>query len=175
MSTPSFPYRDTQAAIMLGDGLRRLRTQKKISQRELAKRLGYKQSVVFSHMASGRARIPLEHAELFAKELGLDKVAFLRAVLEQRLPETDWSAILAPTSSNTVVQSLEEIAARPLESFNQEQLSVMREVAADVHPRRRWLSIHELAAVEFIRRARPEVVSAGLSTQDYDLIERALF
>lgn len=60
MSRNGYQWADTAAAKMLLSGLERARDQMGLSVRQLAKSLGYKQAVVLSHMATGRAPIPID-------------------------------------------------------------------------------------------------------------------
>lgn len=90
----SYPLAHTQASKMLGEAFERIREQKGLSQRQVAAMLGYKASVVLSHMASGRAPIPIGRAPELAQVLDLDPAEFLLAVLEQREPGVDFRGIL---------------------------------------------------------------------------------
>ncbi|USR00120.1 helix-turn-helix domain-containing protein [Sphingomonas aerolata] len=163
---------------MFSSGLRRTAQVQGISQREIAKALGYKQSVVLSHMALGRVPIPVERAAQFAKHLNLDAKAFLAAVLKQRYPDIDWSTSLrgddADLESTHLVQSIEAIACRPIEQLAPEQMRVIREVAADPHAERRWLTVHEVRAIELLRRHVPLLARDGLSKEEEGAIEEAI-
>ena len=174
IDTTKFPFRDTTAALALSDGLRRLSRDKGTSLRQLARDLGLKQAVVLSHMASGRMPIPLDRAEQLADALDLDKQNFLFSVLEQRHNSTNWRQELASPASDEVVVELEAIAGHPLHRLSGEQIAVLREVAAEPRPRRRWLTIHEVTAVEHLRRLRPMLHVHGLSVTDMRSIENAL-
>ena len=171
-------YRDSAAARMLSDGLASAARERGLSQRSLAKRLGYKQSVVLSHMALGRVPIPLERTAELADVLLLDKREFLRAVLAQRLPEIDWSEIIgrrtAQGEDRDFVSTLETIAHGALENLNLGQQAVMREVASDRYAEERWLSVHEVPTVSLLRSLRPNMVSNGLSVEDREAIRAAL-
>ncbi|QDZ08221.1 helix-turn-helix transcriptional regulator [Sphingomonas panacisoli] len=169
-----FPYRDTHAAQSLADGLRRLSEETGTSLRQLAKMLALKQAAVLSHMANGRMPIPLDRAEQLADALSLDKSDFLFAVLEQRHADTNWRERLAAPHSNEVVVELEAVAGQPLDKLSPEQISVLREVAAEARPRRRWLTVHEVSLVEKLRRLRPLFGVHGVSTEDARAIEKAL-
>jgi DNA-binding transcriptional regulator YdaS (Cro superfamily) len=171
-------YRDSTAAIMLSDGLATAASERGLSQRALAKLLGYKQSVVLSHMALGRVPIPLERAAQLADLLEIDKRDFLVAVLEQRLPDVDWSGMIASTAlqekAGHVVSGLETIARGKLDSLSAGQQAVMREVVADPHAGERWLSVHEVPTVALLRALRPTIVAEGLSAEDSEAIQIAL-
>ena len=171
-------YRDSAAARLLAAGLANAANEQGLSQRSLARQLGYKQSVVLSHMALGRVPIPLERAVQFADLLGIDRREFLLAVLEQRLPDIDWSEITsygaAGSGAGELVTSLEAIAGGALDSLNSEQKFVMREVARDRYASERWLSVHEVPTIAQIRSLRPAIGTNGLSAEDHDAI-RTIF
>lgn len=171
-------YRDSAAARLLSAGLALAANEEGLSRRSLAKKLGYKQSVVLSHMALGRVPIPLDRAAQFADLLGIDKREFLLAVLEQRLPDIDWSEIItsgtAQGGGRELVASLETIAGGSLDSLSSEQKCVMREVARDSYAAERWLSVHEVPAVALIRSLRPTIGTDGLSADDHDAIRAVL-
>lgn len=169
-----FPYRDTTAALALSDGLRRLSKDKGTSLRQLARDLGLKQAVVLSHMANGRMPIPLDRAEQLADALNLEKPNFLLSVLEQRHSATNWRQELTSPANDEVVVELEAIAGHPLNRLSGEQISVLREVAAEPRPRRRWLTIHEVTAVEHLRSLRPMFHVDGLSGTELRALEKAL-
>ncbi|MFO6446033.1 hypothetical protein ACLBKU_02700 [Erythrobacter sp. NE805] len=168
---------DSDAARMLAGGIERASRERRLSARKIAEMLNYKQSVVLSHMASGRVPIPIDRAEEIAMVLELDREEFLKAVLKQRHPDVDWRFIeqdQGETVSEGLVHELAVSMGRPLRELSAEQRAVMREVAADPHPRRRWLSVHELIAVEAIRDARPAVTSEGLNPADLAAVRQAL-
>lgn len=144
--------------------------------RKIGALLGYKQAVVLSHMITGRVPIPVERAEEIAAILQMDPAAFLSAVVKQRHPSVNWS-LLAGHDASEGAEISHELAVslgRPLRELNQEQRAVMREVAADPRPRRRWLSVHELVAVEAIRETRRKVPSEELTLSDLSTIRSAL-
>ncbi len=168
---------DSHAARMLAAGLENASRERRLSARKIAEMLNYKQSVVLSHMASGRVPIPIDRAEQIADVLQLDREEFLKAILKQRHPEVDWRFIEGAAegaSSEGLVHELAVSMGKPLGELSMEQRAVMREVAADPQPRRRWLSVHELIAVETIREARPAVSSEGLPPSDLTAIREAL-
>ena len=171
-------YKDSAAARLLSVGLANAASERGLSQRALAKQLGYKQSVVLSHMALGRVPIPLERAAQFADLLLLDKREFVTAVLVQRLPEIDWAELLssgpAPTKASDLASSLEVIAPGSLDALSLGQKAVIREAAADRHAEERWLSVHEVPAIALLRALRPNMVSEGLSREDHEAITEAL-
>ncbi len=159
---------------MLDEALRRAQANGR-SQRAVAADLGYKSSVVLSHMGTGRVPIPVDRAREIAKQLSMDSDAFLRAVLEQRYPEADFRALFNVSySSNRTVAKLEAIGGCSLDDLPAETQSVLEEVTAARHPRRRWLSTAELSTLELIRALRPDSSVSGLSDEDRQSIEKAL-
>lgn len=159
-----YPLQGTKAQRMLSEALDRASRDKDQSQRFVAAQLGYKSSVVLSHMASGRVPIPVDRAVDFARYLGMDQNEFLLAVLEQRHPEIDFERLLtkgkgaakgkAPVSALT--EELEALANRPLDELNISQVKVMREVVQDGNAARRWVASHEIGLIEQIRRFKPD-------------------
>ena len=177
MSRDGYQWADTPAAKMLLLGLERARDQKGLSVRQVAKSLDYKQAVVLSHMATGRAPIPLDRAEQIASVLEIDPGKFLRAVLDQRHPEVQWELITADagaTTADDLAAQLEIILNAPLSDLNAEQRHVMREVAAERSPARRWLSVHELALIEAFRSRRQPDRGHELSDDDVDIVLASL-
>ena len=175
MTRQNTDFGDTDAARMLRGAIAHTRETKKISQRDLAKALGYKQSAVLSHMALGRVPIPVERAAQLAEHLSIDPQAFLVAILKQRFPSVKWNSEFwesesAPTSKH-FVRTLEAIAGRAMDDLSSAQMRVMREVAADPNSERRWLSVHEVQAINLLRRLLPKISSDGLSPEDENLIE----
>jgi hypothetical protein len=141
------------------------------SQRDVAGELGYKSSVVLSHMAAGRVPIPVDRAGDIATALGMDSQAFLLAVLEQRHPEIDFKSLFNISySSAGTVGRLEAIAGCSLDDLPAETRTMLEEVVGARSPRRRWLALPEIAAVELIRDLRPE----GLTGDDRIAVEKAL-
>lgn len=171
----SHPWSGSRAAQMLADGLKRIVDIEGVSQRQLAKRLGHKQPVMLSHWATGRVPIPVERVGELADALHLDDRSFLLAVLQQRHPTVDWDVLEdMHTPAYAFVSQLQSIAGQPIDEFDPGQLMVMREAAADPKAPRRWLTVHELAAVELIRRMRPTFREAGLEGRDQARLESAL-
>lgn len=146
---------DSEAARMLSAALSKASSEHGLSLRKIAPLVGYKQAVVLSHMATGRIPIPFEKAEKIAEVLGMNPRDFLKAILKQRHPEVSWSLI---TGSEVELNDdffgglAEGLNGQSL-SLNQEQIAVIREIAADPHPRRRWMSSEEAAALETLRAA----------------------
>ena len=169
-----YPLKDTRAQVMLENAMKQAQAKGK-SQREVAAALGYKTSVVLSHMTVGRVPIPVDRAAHIARELGMPADAFLRAVLEQRFPEVDFNALFNVTySSERTVARLEAVAGCSLDDLPTETRGILEEVVAARNPRRRWLAPAELATVELIRSLRPDGSIDGLSDEDRQAIEKAL-
>jgi len=172
--TGDYPLRGTRAQIMLEEALKGAQDAGR-SQRQVAHKLGYKSSVVLSHMAAGRVAIPIDRAEDIASELGMDRHAFLLAVLEQRLPKVDLKSLFNISySSDRTVGRLESIAGCSLDDLPAEARGILEEVVAARNPRRRWLAPAELATIELIRHLRPDSATSGLSEDDRIAVEKAL-
>lgn len=159
-----FPLKGTKAQRMLADALESAWKDKDQSQRYIAAQLGYKSSVVVSHMALGRVPIPVDRAIDFARYLGMDQNEFLLAVLEQRHPDIDFNRLLTKgkaaargkVESSALATELEATAGKPLDELNIGQVKVMREVVQDPTAPRRWVASHEIGLIEQIRRLKPD-------------------
>ena len=79
----AYPLRGTRAQTMLENAMKVAQGAGQ-SQRDVAATLGYKSSVVLSHMTAGRVPIPIDRAKDIASALRMEANAFLLAVLEQR-------------------------------------------------------------------------------------------
>jgi hypothetical protein len=164
-SSGDYPLKGTTAQRMLSDALDRAQRDKQQSQRFISGQLGYKSSVVLSHMASGRVPIPVDRAIDFARYLGMDQNQFLLAVLEQRFPEVDFRRLLsslkgkAPkvaTSNSALADELEALAGKPLDELPIGIIKVLREAVQDDRAPRRWIAPHEMTIIEQIRRYAPD-------------------
>lgn len=159
-----YPYLNSAACRMLQTGLDQAEKDKGWSQRQVAKMLNYKSSVVLSHMATGRVPIPVDRALDFARLLKMPAGEFLFAVLEQRHPEIDWARHLsggarksAPKHADSFVATeLEALAGAELDSLPQQTVNVLRDVVADRNASRRWMNLHEVPVVEALRKSHPE-------------------
>lgn len=163
-----YPYEETRATQMLARALKKAWDEKRLSQRMLAEQLGYRSSVILSHMASGRAPIPIERVGDYAHLLEMEEGEFLLAVLEQRYPHLDFrnmGAKTEPQSDDGLLEELELIAGQPLSSLPPSQMNVVRQALADHQAQRRWLSLNELPVVEFLRRTFPELREKGLDQE----------
>ncbi len=157
MSREGYQWADSAAAKMMAAALERAKVEHGLSVRQLAKQLGYKQAVVLSHMANGKSPIPIDRAEDLADTLYMDGKSFLRAVVEQRHPEVSWNLLagnLIHEISDGLASQLEAILGTSLDQLNKEQRRVMREVAADPIPGRRWVSIHNLPDYQTFQAGR---------------------
>jgi hypothetical protein len=150
---------------MLSEALDRAQRDKQQSQRFISGQLGYKSSVVLSHMASGRVPIPIDRAVDFARYLGMDQNEFLLAVLEQRFPEVDFRRLLAsmkgkgskvPASNSALADELASLAGKPLDELPIGIIKVLREAVQDDRAPRRWIAPHEMGIIEQIRRFAPD-------------------
>lgn len=170
-----YPFSESRASKMLRSGLSDALSRRGLSQRRLAADLGFKQSVLLSHWASGRVPIPVERALELAHALHLDERSMLLAVLHQRHPNVAWEVLEDQhTPAYDFVSGLENIAGGPVEEFAPGQLRVMREAAADRRAERRWLSVHEVPVIEVIRRHRPNVSETGLEASDLRRMESTM-
>lgn len=170
------PYRDSTAARMLAEAIRRKQAAG-FSLRRLAPTLGYKQSTVLSHMANGRIPVPMARAREIASVMGISQSEFLIAVMEQREPEASMMLMAGSIELALPLQSfaeeLEEIAGRSLDELSAEQKEVMRKVVVDPNPTRRWLAEAEIPAINLLRRFRPPGQSE-IDATDRELIAKAL-
>ncbi|RGP41530.1 hypothetical protein BPTFM16_01836 [Altererythrobacter insulae] len=172
-----YPLADTTAARMLSEALARAKQERGISIRQIGKQMGYKTAVVLSHMALGRAPVPIDRAEELADTLLMDKGNFLQAVVRQRHPDVAWHLLAEDgrsSASDGLAHELEAVLGCRLKDLSDEQRAIMREVAAEPRPRRRWLSVHELHAVEVLRAAVPSMQTEGVSSADLAGIQALL-
>ncbi|MBH9537199.1 helix-turn-helix domain-containing protein [Novosphingopyxis sp. YJ-S2-01] len=163
-----FPHAATSAARILAEGIARAREERDLSLRQIAKLMGYKSSVVMSHMANGRIPIPIDRVPELAYHLQLDEASFLRAVVVQRHPDVSWHLLAEEggfSVADSLAQELEAVLGDKLATLNDDQRAVMREVVSDRRPRRRWLSVHELHAVEILRQSFPRMQARGISSK----------
>ena len=96
-----YPLADTTAARMLSESLARAKAERGLSIRQIGKQMGYKTAVVLSHMALGRAPIPIDRAEDLADILQIEKASFLQAVVVQRHPNVSWHLLTDGKQSST--------------------------------------------------------------------------
>ena len=164
-----YPYASTSAAIALTDGLRSAALDHHLSLREIGRRLGYKQPVVLSHMATGRVPIPLDKAPAIAAEVGLSEASFLLAVLEQRHKNIDWQLITG--AADPFASELERTAGKPLSSLSPAHQRVLRDVVRDSDPGERWLAIPEISVMRLLRKMFPKMSTDGLSSSDRSLLQ----
>ena len=172
------PLAHTQATKMFAEAVAAKQKQG-ISQKDLAAALGHKSSVVVSHMATGRAPIPIDRSRDISDLLELDRNAFLLAVLEQRLPMLDFQSLVGSRSAadgkhEHLMNQSETIGGRPLSALPDDLLDLIKECVADKDPRSRWLSLDELPVVALIRQLRPTFRSQGLTQADQKKVLEAL-
>ncbi len=175
-SNSDYPLADDPATKMMAAGFERLKDEEGLTQRELANRLGYRTSVVVSHMASGRVPIPIDRAFDIANVLRLDPKRFMLAILEQRFPSANIRELLGVqfVSGGRVAAHLELLAGIELDDLPGETLSVMEQVISTVRPQRRWLSVEELALVEHLRRRFPSLKKRSLGGAELMQLERCM-
>lgn len=177
---------------MLASALETAREKSGLSQRGLADKMGYRSSVVISHMATGRVPIPVDRVNDFAAHLDLDPAEFLAAVLEQRFPDIDFSLLAAregevggqatsairpeggPSQAAWVQQQLEDAAGKRMDEWSSDTVALLREVLASSSPRNRWLTANELSFVSLMRSSAPSLIAMGLSRPAAILLEGVL-
>ena len=168
----TYPYARSKAAAALSKALQDRSDNDGLSLRTIAGRLGYKSAVVVSHMRTGRLPIPVDRAIDIAAAVGLDPGDFLGLVLEQRYPEIDLSLRRSSgagteargvSHSQALLDELFNLSGKTLDEMSTEHLGVIREVVADLHPRRRWLTIAEANMISALRAARPHLMQDGLT------------
>lgn len=174
-----YPYGQSLAAKALSDAIDR-RSKEGVSLRHMAGALGYKSAVVLSHMRTGRLPIPIERAEKVASTVGLETIPFLILVLQQRYPHLDIDRLsehLRPGQDGhrvtdatlSIVQDLEAHAGCKLEELSADHQVVLREVAAESRPRRRWLNVYEATSFDAIKRWRPDLLASGFPLSQRNL------
>jgi hypothetical protein len=179
-----YPYEHTRAARVLSDAID-VKSDTGISLRQMAGQLGYKSAVVLSHMRTGRLPIPIDRAGEIAKMVGLEPARFLILVLEQRYPDVDFkrafkkddepgAASSLPVGVGVFLKEVEVAAGRSIEKLPAEHLGVIREVAADTRPRRRWVGVSEAGIIELVRQVRPDIAENGLTPDQATALAEAL-
>lgn len=179
-----YPYASTAAAKMLSDAITARGESDGVSLRQLAGNLGYRSAVVLSHMRTGRLPIPVDRAVEIAKAIGMAESKFLVLVLEQRFPDVDIKRAFIdapqegfealPIGLIRLCGELGDLAGRPINELPAESLGVLREVVAEPHPRRRWLTIPELSLIELVRRSDPDFSQNGLSEHQIEALKASL-
>lgn len=161
---PEQRYANTEAAHLLATALRRASQEQGLSLREIGRRLGYKQPVVLSHMASGRVPIPTDRAVDIAREVGATESVFLEAVLRQHHPSVNWGLITG--QFDPILEDLQRSTQTPLKDLSAEHRRVLREVCKDSRPAERWIATSEIAALKLMRELFPQLSTVGLSADD---------
>jgi transcriptional regulator with XRE-family HTH domain len=171
---PAHPFAETRAAMMLKRGFDRQK-DKGVSLRSVARTLNYAQATVLSHMANGRVAVPIERAAEIARAVGIDESEFLSAAVEQRAPEAARLLGGMPDGDPfNLATEVTMIAGKKLDELSDEQKSIIREVAADLHPGRRWLSIAEVPTVTLVRQCKPDFRNTGLTASEMRRVQAAL-
>ena len=75
----------------------------------------------------------------------------------------DGSTGQSPIPTSPFFDELARLAGKPLDDLSPEHRGVIREVVADQHPRRRWLTIGEASSIDVLREIRPDLMRDGLS------------
>lgn len=160
------PYGDTEARRLLAGALDRAQKERGWSQRDVAARLGYRSSVVLSHMAGGRIPIPIDRAPEIARVLDLEFAPLTVAILKQRFPDIDFDALFGVHAAqpSRIVAELEALAGTPLDELPREKHDLLRQVVWGPDPGRQWLALSEVTAVEALREAFPEMRERGLNS-----------
>lgn len=170
------PFIETRATRMVAAAIKEQQRRHGLSQRDLAKRIGYKTSVVLSHIAVGRVGVPLDRVMDFARVLEIDPVVFLIAALEQKHPDIDFRSAMnievAPQSP--LKAKLEAIAGCTLDDLDPELKALLEEVVGAARPRRRWLTLGETQVIDMIRSRMAETNIADFDGVDLLLLESAL-
>lgn len=173
--TSNYPLVETEATLMLARGLSKAQAERGLTQRDVARHLGYKSSVVVSHIASGRVPIPIDRAAEIASLLELEPSRFLLAVLQQRHPNIDFGTLFGSAiperSSGKIATELETIAGRRLDDLDRSTIQVLREVVAAALPAKRWLAVAEVPVMEAIRQRHPAIAERGVTEDEQQLIE----
>lgn len=174
-----YPYAHTRAAVMLSAAIDGMKERGEGSLRQIAGRLGYKSAVVLSHLRTGRLPIPIDRVIDIARATKMEEGRFLLAVLEQRHPEVDFLSLLA-TETGASMQAtrrndaVEALIGKPAGDLNREQIGVIREIAADPSPRKRWCGVNEAQVLDFLREQLPDVTRNGLTVDDQHKLKSVL-
>lgn len=177
---PDYPLSNTAAARMMAAGFEKASEERNLSQRQIAKTLGYKTSVVLSHMSLGRVPVPIDRALDIARVLNLDPNKFLLAVLEQRHPDIDFLRVLGVSAKSRAtskagresltLDELEALAGKELDDLPQATINVLREVVSDKNPQSRWMELHERPIIDEVRKKFPGGMSVGERKQLVDFL-----
>jgi len=98
----------------------------------------------------------------------------LAAVVAQKVPGAEDLLAVGEEQTFGLAFDLTQIAGVTLDGLTVEQKAVLKEVAADPSPRRRWLSVAEIPFVTLVRKSRPNVQIEGLPERDAVRLRRAL-
>lgn len=168
-----FPFADTEAAIILRSALDQYVRRNKSSLRKLATALGYKQSTVLSHMASGRVAIPIDRAAEFADRLDIARAVFVPAVLNQRHPdvlEAVKGGVDGPELQICLIGNFSPDNVR----LTKTQQKIAQELVRDSCPEERWLTPGEVPLVNYLRKEAPEIFEDGLTFAQLRSLKEAI-
>ena len=168
-----FPYADTEAALMFRSMLDQHVQRHHTSLRRLATELGYKQSTVLSHMASGRVPIPIDRAAEFADYLNVPRAMFIPAVLRQRHPDV-LDAVAGDSDEPRLRVELSNLSAFESAKMTKAQQKIVQEVLRDSRPEERWLTPAEVPVVGFLREACPNIFESGLTVIQRRALKEAI-
>lgn len=168
-----FPFADTEAAILFRTLLDQYVHRNNSSLRRLAAELGYKQSTVLSHMASGRVPIPIDRAAEFADHLNIPRATFLSAVLKQRHPDV-LEAVAANVGGPNQQHYLSDSLRIQNSKMTKSQQRIVQEVLRDYCPEERWLTPAEVPLISFLRNTIPEIFEQELSAAQRHALTEAI-
>lgn len=168
-----FPFADTEASMLFRALLDQYVHRNNSSLRKLAAELGYKQSTVLSHMASGRVPIPIERAAEFADHLNVPRATFLPAVLKQRHPDV-LEAVAATVGEPYQQHHLSSSVGIQNSKMTKSQQRIVQEMLRDSYPEERWLTPAEVPLINFLRNATPEIFEHDLSAAQRRALKDAI-
>lgn len=173
LSEAQYPFADTEAAIILRSALDQYVRRNKSSLRKLATTLGYKQSTVLSHMASGRVAIPIDRAAEFADHLDIARAVFLPIVLKQRHPDVLEAVKVSAEGSEMQIGLLASVNHDSVRMTKKQQ-KIVQEMVRDSCPEERWLTPSEVPLVNYFRNEVPEIFEHGLNLVQLKLLKEAI-
>ena len=78
------------------------------SQKEIAEDIGYEKHNMITMLKQGKTRIPINKVPAMAKSLGVDKIHFLKLVMNEYMPAV-WEAIEDCVGDNTYTENEREL------------------------------------------------------------------
>jgi transcriptional regulator with XRE-family HTH domain len=168
-----YPFLDSEATRLVATAVRRLQHDEGLSQRELANKLGYKTSVVLSHICIGRVPVPLDKFADFAEVLGLEPRTLLLAILEQRFPEIDFRELLniSLADASALKAQIEAVAGSTLDEMDVDTKHLLLEVVGTARPRARWMALTEMYIIDSARRQLGDGGLIEMTAGEQDRIE----